>query len=173
LNPGKSDAGERIPLACFNPAFFIFCLVRPMAHNDLLVRTVNFPEDYASVLELWAHAGEGIQIRRSDEPLEMLKKVRRDPDLFLAAEINGRIIGAVLGGFDGRRGLVYHLAVDSSCRRKGIARRLMQELEQRLMQKGCVKYYLLVTRDNTDALQFYEEIGCEVMDLRILGKNLP
>lgn len=46
----------------------------------------------------------------------------------------------------------------------------MGELEVRLRRKGCLKYYLLVTRDNQDAVAFYQQIGCEVMDILILGK---
>ena len=48
---------------------------------------------------------------RSDTLDEISKKIIRDPNLFLVAEQKGVIIGAVIGGFDGRRGLVYHLAV--------------------------------------------------------------
>ena len=48
---------------------------------------------------------------RSDTLAEITKKVQRDPDLFLVAEADGRLIGSVIGGFDGRRGMIYHLAV--------------------------------------------------------------
>ncbi|MBN1264109.1 MAG: GNAT family N-acetyltransferase [Anaerolineales bacterium] len=142
------------------------------AENGILIRTVNFVEDYETLARIWSQAGPGIHLRKSDEPEEMLKKVRKDPELFLAAEMFGEIVGAVLGGYDGRRGLVYHLAVIKPFRRKGVARALMDELEKRLKQKGCIKYYLLVTRDNYGALRFYEQYGCEVMDLLTLGKDL-
>ena len=46
----------------------------------------------------------------------------------------------------------------------------MQELETRLRAKGCLKYYLLVTRDNQQAIDFYCQLGWEVMDLHVMGK---
>ena len=104
----------------------------------------------------WQHAGSGIHLRRSDEPDEIKKKLQRDPDLFLVAEVNGRMVGSVLGGFDGRRGMVYHLAVDHNYRQLGIGTDLMDELERRLRDKGCIRYYLLVTWDNEQAIHFYE-----------------
>jgi ribosomal protein S18 acetylase RimI-like enzyme len=124
------------------------------------------------VITLWQNAGSGIHVRRSDTEEEITKKLQRDPDLFLVAESGGRIIGAVLGGFDGRRGMVYHLAVDVSFREKGVGTELMTELERRMKRKGCIRTYLLVTRDNSDAIRFYESQKWEQMDLLIYGKDL-
>jgi ribosomal protein S18 acetylase RimI-like enzyme len=143
-----------------------------MKETEKTIRAFRFPQDYDRVLELWRSAGEGIHVRRSDEPGEIQKKLQRDPDLFLLAEQDGHLLGTVLGGFDGRRGMVYHLAVDPQYRRLGIGEALMHELEQRLRQKGCIKYYLLVTRDNQEAMRFYEKHGWERMDLFIYGKDL-
>ncbi len=132
--------------------------------SDLLLREFRFPEDYPPVLELWKHAGPGIHVRRSDEPEEIQKKLQRDPDLFLVAEVDGRIVGSVIGGFDGRRGLIYHLAVDSSERQRGIGGKLMDEVEKRLKAKGCIRCYLMVAADNENAIRFYETRGWENMD---------
>jgi len=136
------------------------------------IRLFRFPDDYTPVIELWNHSGPGIHVRRSDTPEEIQKKLQRDPDLFLVAEAGGRIIGSVIGGFDGRRGLVYHLAVEESQRKQGLGQALMAELETRLRQKGCLRCYLLVTKDNEAAIRFYEASGWENMDLHIFGKDL-
>jgi ribosomal protein S18 acetylase RimI-like enzyme len=136
------------------------------------IRTFQYPGDYAQVLALWGQAGPGIQLRRSDEPEEILKKLQRDSDLFLLAKKNGKLVGAVLGGYDGRRGMMYHLAVDPAHRRQGIGEALMEELERRLLEKGCIRYYLLVTKDNEDALRFYEARGWKRMELYVYGKDL-
>jgi len=134
------------------------------------IREFAFTRDLDSVLDLWSAAGSGIQLGRSDDPEEIRKKLARDPDLLLVTEDKGRLIGAVMGGFDGRRGIVYHLAVAAGERGKGIGRALMAELERRLQAKGCLKYYLLVTKDNPEAVEFYERQGWEVMDLILMGK---
>jgi ribosomal protein S18 acetylase RimI-like enzyme len=144
----------------------------PSLPDNLILREFQLSTDYSRVITLWQNAGPGIHIRRSDEKEEMIKKLQRDPDLFLVAEADGRIIGSVLGGFDGRRGMVYHLAVDDAFRKKGIGTVLMVELERRMKQKGCIRTYLLVTHDNVDAIHFYESQRWEQMDLLIYGKDL-
>lgn len=140
--------------------------------EHLILREFQFPADFPQVINLWKNAGPGIQLRRSDDIDEIAKKLQRDPDLFLVAEIDESIIGTVLGGFDGRRGMVYHLAVDDHFRERGIGAGLMKELETRMKQKGCIRTYLLVTRDNLNAIRFYETLGWEQMDLLIYGKDL-
>lgn len=137
-----------------------------------IIRTFDFERDFERVITLWRTAGEGIQLRRSDDPEEILKKLERDPELFIVCERNGAIVGAVLGGYDGRRGLMYHLAVAEPYREKGIASRLVDKLEQRLLKLGCIRYYLLVTPTNSQAIRFYENRGWEKMDLLVFAKDL-
>jgi ribosomal protein S18 acetylase RimI-like enzyme len=136
------------------------------------IREFSYPEDYSAVYDLWKNAGPGIHLRRSDEPDEIAKKLQRDPDLFLLAEVNGVVIGSVLGGYDGRRGMMYHLAVAHQYRHHGVASALVDELERRLRFKGCIRYYLLVTIDNETAIRFYEARGWELLDLHMYGKDL-
>jgi ribosomal protein S18 acetylase RimI-like enzyme len=142
------------------------------AVDGIQLRTFSFDEDWQAVHALWARCGPGVEFSRSDEPAEILKKLRRDPDLFLVAEQDGQLVGAVMGGYDGRRGLIYHLAVAPEVRRLGIGKALMAEVEARMREKGCLKSYLLVTKDNADVLAFYRELGWEVMDMHLMGKVL-
>ncbi len=144
----------------------------PSIPANLLLREFSYPSDYSRVIYLWENAGPGIHVRRSDQAQELEKKIQRDPDLFIVAEVDGQVIGTVLGGFDGRRGMVYHLAVDAGYRQRGIGALLMSELEKRMKSKGCIRSYLLVTRDNLEAIRFYENTGWERMDLHIYGKDL-
>ena len=141
--------------------------------TEIQLREFRFPDDYPAARLLWEHAGSGIHLRRSDEPEEIHKKLQRDPDLFLVAEDGGRLVGTVMGGFDGRRGMVYHLAVDAGYRTRGVGSQLMEALEARLRRKGCLRCYLLVTRDNQAAIEFYQRRGwAEMDDLFIYGKEL-
>jgi ribosomal protein S18 acetylase RimI-like enzyme len=140
---------------------------------ELRIREFHYPEDYPATRQLWENAGPGIQLRRSDEPEEIQKKLQRDPDLFLVAEVDGQIVGTVVGGFDGRRGMVYHLAVADRHRKQRIGAMLMDELEQRLKAKGCIRCYLLVTVENENAMRFYEKRGWEHMsNVHTYGKDL-
>ena len=144
------------------------------SENSVEIREFRYPGDYHAVYQLWSEAGAGIHLRRSDEPGEIAKKISRDPDLFLLAESEGQIVGSVLGGFDGRRGMVYHLAVAEAFRQQGIGADLMGELEKRLREKGCIRYYLLVTKDNASAIRFYENMGWKQLDdLSLYAKDIP
>jgi len=144
--------------------------VLPRPVPAAIVRTFRW-DDWPSVLALWQDAGPGVHLGRSDTPDEIRKKWEHDPDLFLVAEEDGRVIGAVLGGYDGRRGIVYHLAVTPRRRQNGIGRALMAEMERRLAGKGCVKSYLLATPENQDAVAFYRRLGWQVMDMVLMGKE--
>jgi ribosomal protein S18 acetylase RimI-like enzyme len=132
--------------------------------TDIRVREFRFAEDYPAARFLWENAGSGIHVRRSDEPEEIQKKLQRDPELFLVAETDGKLIGTVIGGFDGRRGLIYHLAVEAGFRQLGVGSLLMDEVERRLKTKGCLKCYLMVADDNENAMRFYEASNWERMD---------
>lgn len=137
------------------------------------IRAFRFPADYDGAIQLWQHAGDGIGVGPSDQPGEIEKKLQRDPDLFLVAEDDGQLVGTVIGGFDGRRGLIYHLAVAGTHQRQGLASQLMQEIETRLRVRGCLKAYLLVKKGNQTAISFYEARGWGEMDhVHLYGKNL-
>jgi ribosomal protein S18 acetylase RimI-like enzyme len=83
------------------------------------------------------------------------------------------VVGSVIGGYDGRRGLIYHLAVAASFRGQGIGSRLMHEVESRLRAKGCLKSYLLVTLDNPEVEDYYRQRGWQHMDqIHLYGKEL-
>ena len=144
-----------------------------MVAPSVQIRDFRFPADYDSVYRLWASMEKGVSVGRSDTLAEIEKKVSRDPDLFLVAESDGCIIGSVIGGFDGRRGLIYHLAVAASFREVGIGSRLMDEVEARLRAKGCLKCYLMVLPDNTELENYYRRRGWHLMDyVRLFGKEL-
>ena len=137
------------------------------------IREFQFPSDYESVYQLWASIEKGVHLGRSDTRAEIEKKISRDPDLFLVAEYDSNIVGAVMGGFDGRRGLIYHLAVDASFRGNGIGSRLMDEVESRLKAKGCLKCYLLVTIDNPEVGEYYKKHDWyEMNTVQLYGKDL-
>ena len=96
------------------------------------LREFRYPEDYKASVGLWASMEAGVKVGRSDTPEEIQRKLERDPDLFLVAESDGQIVGTIIGAFDGRRGFIYHLAVDSAHRNQGIAGQMMSEVEKRL-----------------------------------------
>ena len=144
-----------------------------MDSQPVHIREFRFPEDFEHVHQLWEAMEKGVRVGRSDTRAEIEKKIARDPDLFLIAECAEKIIGSVIGGFDGRRGLLYHLAVAKKFRGQGIGTSLLNEIEARLRGKGCLKCYLMVTPENDEAAHYYERHGWHLMDyVRPYGKEL-
>jgi ribosomal protein S18 acetylase RimI-like enzyme len=127
--------------------------------------------DRAAVVSLWR------EVFADDppwnEPEGMIdRKLTVQPGLFLVAESDGRVVGTVLGGFDGVRGSIHHLAVVASQRRKGIARSLMQAAEEGLKRLGCPKVNLQVRATNVSVIAFYRSLGYDLEDRASLGKRL-
>ena len=140
--------------------------------TDYTLREFNLERDYDAVLVLWSTVGPGVHVGPSDSRDAIARKLERDPDLFLVAESDGRLVGSVIGGWDGRRGIVYHLAVDVEYRRQGVGLALMSELELRLRVRGCRRAWLLVHPDNESAIAFYESLGWEKMPIQAMGKRI-
>ncbi len=128
-------------------------------------------EDYAIVRDLWQAAG--LILRPGDELEDVRLKLQRDPDLFLVAEQDDKIVGSVIGGWDGRRGWIYHLAVKPEHQRKGIGVELVREVEKRLVAKGAKKVNAQVYKWNEQSSEFFRAIGFETQpDLIMMGKQL-
>lgn len=130
-------------------------------------------DDYDAVYALWRDAGPGVSLRPSDERDEVAKKLTRDPDLFLVAEEGGKVVGVIMGAWDGRRGWLHHLAVAQEARGRGVATALITEVEGRLKAKGCLKVNLLVVADNVAARRLYARLGYDEMSRIVaMGKEL-
>ena len=138
----------------------------------MLIREFELDRDYPAALALWQSSGPGVHVGKSDTREEIARKLAHDPDLCLVAEDDGQLVGAVLGGYDGRRGMVYHLAVAEAYRCRGLGRALMLEQEARFRARGCRKYYLLITADNRDVEDFYARLGWSRMTVEIMAKEL-
>jgi ribosomal protein S18 acetylase RimI-like enzyme len=127
--------------------------------------------DRPAVVALWTEVFAGDP--PWNDPDEVIRrKVGVQRELFLVCESGGRIVGTVLGGFDGFRGWAYHLAVAPERRRRGLGRGLMEELESRLRAAGCPKVNLQVRAGNEEALGFYHALGYATEERVSFGKLL-
>ncbi len=126
--------------------------------------------DESAVLGLWERAG--ISRPWLDLRAEIREKLRRDRSLFLVAVDADGVVGAVMGAYDGRRGWIYHLAVEPDRQGGGIGRALMQVVERRMARLGVVKVNLEVRHDNQDVIGFYERLGFVDQRLTAMGKWL-
>lgn len=129
----------------------------PRKTPEIIIREF-IVDDYAVVHALWQRGD--LWMRPSDSLEATLLKLERDPDLFLVArDADGEVIGTVMGGWDGRRAYVYHLAVTPERRRRGIADALMDMLEERFRAKGAVKAKLQILVDNDGSRAFFSRRG--------------
>lgn len=126
--------------------------------------------DTESVIALWQETG---LTRSWNNPhLDIQRKLTVQPELFLVAVDGDDIVGTVMGGYDGHRGWIYYLASAPKHRGRGIARDLVAEVEELLLEMGCPKVQLMVRPGNEDVLSFYDRLGYERFDTTTTGKRL-
>ena len=118
-------------------------------------------EDYDAIFALWNSTE---QSRRALNPVDdsregIAKYLQRNPTTCFAAVQDDRIIGVILTGHDGRRGIIHHLCVHPDCRRMGIAAHLVSLAEEALQKEGIQKVFGLVFVDNDPANAFWEQQG--------------
>lgn len=109
---------------------------------------------------LWLES-EGVGLSSADEPSALAKFLSRNPGLSFVVQREGQVLGTVLCGHDGRRGLVHHLVVSSSYQQQGLGRRLLKQGLWALQAQGIEKVHLLVFKSNEAGLGFWRAVGAE------------
>jgi len=122
--------------------------------NMALAREADIP----FMLELWKDT-PGVGLGAGDDEASLRAFIQRNPSTCLLLKAQDKIVGTVLGGFDGRRGYIYHLVVHSDFRRQGYGKKLLQEAVLRLKAMKAGKIHLFVLRSNPDVRSFYEKQG--------------
>ena len=117
---------------------------------------------YDEVIQLWRKAGIGVS--SSDSKVEVERMLNRNPDLFLIGILKDKVIAVVMGGFDGRRGYVHHLAVDPTYQRKGLGTKIMTKLSENFCQKGIHKIHLFIEKRNKEVIDFYRNLGWDIRE---------
>ena|SRR5947209_835912 len=126
--------------------------------------------DYDEAFALWSST-EGMSLGRADSREAICKYLQRNRALSLAARLDGRIVGTVLCGHDGRRGYLHHVAVARQCRGGGMGRELVKASLERLAVAGIEKCHVFVHVDNRAGAGFWRKIGwVERTDLRLMSK---
>jgi len=111
-------------------------------------------EDYDSAVELWRRV-EGVEVAEGDSKEEIARYILRNPGVSRVAEEGAKIVGAVLCGHDGRRGLIYHLAIEPEYRHQAVGKRLVEECLNALRESGIKRALLLVAKDNASGHAFW------------------
>ncbi|MGN1120350.1 MAG: GNAT family N-acetyltransferase [Oscillospiraceae bacterium] len=121
-------------------------------------------EDYEQVYQLWLSC-KGMGLNDADDSEQGIERfLKRNPETCLVAEENGRIVGVIMAGHDGRRGFIYHTAVSPAHRKQGIASALVSAAEAALKAEGINKIALVVFSRNADGNAFWEKMGYTLRD---------
>lgn len=124
----------------------------------MTVRTMQI-EDYDGVYALWMSI-KGFAIRSVDDSREGVARfLKRNPATSVVAEEDGRIVGAILCGHDGRRGCMYHVCVQQAYRMRGIGRQMVTFAMEALKKEGISKVSLIAFTVNDIGNAFWNRIG--------------
>ena len=116
-------------------------------------------EDYDGVRALWMKI-KGFGIRSIDDSREGVERfLKRNPTTSVVAIEDGKIVGSILCGHDGRRGCLYHVCVDEAYRMRGIGKSMVVKCMEALKQEEVNKVSLIAFTKNDIGNAFWKEIG--------------
>ena len=122
------------------------------------VRTMQ-TEDYAQVYALWKTI-HGFSIRSIDDSeVGVARFLKRNPTTSVVAEMDGKIVGAILCGHDGRRGCLYHVCVQEEYRMLGIGKAMVVACMNALKEEQISKVSLIAFTKNDVGNAFWRQIG--------------
>lgn len=131
----------------------------------MTIRTMTI-DDYEGVYALWMTI-KGFGIRSIDDSREGVERfLKRNPTTSVVAEMDGKIVGSILCGHDGRRGCLYHVCVMEGYRRHGIGKAMVVRAMEKLKEEEISKVSLIAFSVNDIGNAFWNTIGwTERLDL--------
>ena len=130
------------------------------------------PSDYDDIIRVWSEAGLKHRAEGRDARGPVVGEIKRSPELYIGAFEGDKLIGTVIGTYDGRRGCVNRLAVVPGFRKQGIAEKLVALCEEQLKRIGARIIYCLIDGDNDPSLNLFKKLGYKVHeDILYLSKR--
>ena len=124
----------------------------------MMIRPMTL-KDYDAVIRLW-HEGEIPYRPEGRDSRTNIKKQLQQPNCsFLVAEVDTKIIGAIVGTHDERKGWINRLVVTPSYRKRGIGKRLVKEVEHHFSKAGIDIVACLIEEWNTTSMKVFEHLG--------------
>ncbi|PKO06413.1 MAG: GNAT family N-acetyltransferase [Chloroflexi bacterium HGW-Chloroflexi-3] len=128
--------------------------------------------DYPQLIDLWRNT-ENIGLSKADSPVNLDAFLQRNPGLSFVILDDDKIIGTLLGGHDGRRGAIYHLAVNKEYRYKGYGKALLNHCLAAFADIGIERCHIHVYADNQSGLDFWQKHGWFTRpELVLLSKDI-
>jgi len=138
---------------------------------ETIIQTMQIG-DYEQALDLWQRT-PGMGLSKADEKQELEKFLERNATLCFVAWVGEELAGTILCGEDGRRGYIYHLAVDPDFRKTGIGKNLVQHALDELQRIGIQKCHLFVYGSNESGISFWKHNGWKLReDIALMSIDL-
>ena len=137
--------------------------------NTLLIRPYH-PEDEEAVIQLWIDCD--LVVPQNNPRRDIERKLKVNPEWFLVGLLNYEVVATCMAGYEGHRGWINYLAVSPKHRRRGFANQMMKEAENLLKNSGCPKINLQIRETNSQAIEFYKNIGFVTDQVVSMGKRL-
>lgn len=115
---------------------------------------------YDEIFAMWQITSKRA-LSKADQRDEIERYLKRNKGLSQIAVVDGKIVGTVLAGHDGRRGFIHHMAVMPQYRRKGIAKSMATTAIEKLAEEGIVKTHIFTYCDNNAGQSFWSSLGFE------------
>ena len=138
----------------------------------LKIAQFNDRQHRDQVISLWNEVF-GYEAAHNLPQLVIDKKLTFGDGLFFVALNKEAVIGTVMAGYDGHRGWIYSMAVSTEYRKQGAGTALLEFVEEKLLELGCMKINLQIMEGNEAVKGFYLANGY-ISEKRIsMGKSLP
>ena len=125
----------------------------------MIIREMK-PEDYDQIYSMWQITSKRA-LSEADSRQGIGKYLARNPGMSMVAEIDGKIVGTVLAGHDGRRGFIHHMAVMPQFRRHGIGKKLAKAATDKIFEDGIDKIHIFCYQNNETGQSFWRDFGFE------------
>ena len=129
-------------------------------------------KDFLGMIALWKSL-PGIGLSGADEREKLAKFIEKNARTCFVLKTEGRVMGTILGGNDGRRGYIYHLAVEPKYQKYGYGKILVDAILENFKLDGIQKSHIFVISDNREGIDFWQHIGWTLRDdVLIMSKDL-
>lgn len=120
-------------------------------------------DDYDEVYEMWQTTSKRA-LSNADSQEQIERYLDRNKGMSQVAVIDGKIVGTVLAGHDGRRGFIHHMAVMPQYRRKHIGHSLANKAIEKITAEGIDKTHIFCYQNNETGQDFWSDFGFKKRD---------
>ena len=142
-----------------------------MSNSQLKIIEFINSKHRSQVADLWQTVF-GYEAAHNSPEVSIDQKIKNKDGLFFVGEIEQRVVGTVMAGYDGHRGWIYSIAVDPKHQKQGIGSNLLSFAQSKLINLGCLKVNLQIMEGNKAVQKFYSANGFSVEQRVSMGKKL-